>query len=165
MPHHHHQRKCIFCAVGPEGFRLEHLSDQYAVFHDINPSAVFHLQVIPRQHLRDINALDASHIPMLRQFGALAQEIIQRDHFVQVTGPNPQILIGFHVPPFTSVHHLHMHVLVLPIRLRRMYKYSGIAGWFITLEDTIKRLESVAPPPSTIQGASANDDDDAMQVD
>lgn len=31
--------------------------------------------------------------------------------------------MGFHIPPFSSVHHLHLHVLVEPYNLRGKLKY------------------------------------------
>jgi hypothetical protein len=31
--------------------------------------------------------------------------------------------MGFHIPPFSSVHHLHLHVLVAPYNLRGKLKY------------------------------------------
>ena len=59
--------------------------------------------------------------------------------------------LGFHIPPYISVHHLHMHVQALPYRswLRRM-KYPIVSGpsgrekgfsWFVEAEQAVRLLE------------------------
>lgn len=59
--------------------------------------------------------------------------------------------LGFHIPPYISVPHLHMHVQALPYRsfLRRL-KYPVAAGgkghekgfsWFAEAEQTVRLLE------------------------
>lgn len=37
--------------------------------------------------------------------------------------------MGFHIPPFSSVHHLHLHVLVAPYNLSGRLKYPLSRTW------------------------------------
>ena len=59
--------------------------------------------------------------------------------------------LGFHIPPYISVPHLHMHVQALPYRsLLRRLKYPVVTGqrgrekgfsWFADAEQTVRLLE------------------------
>jgi hypothetical protein len=59
--------------------------------------------------------------------------------------------LGFHISPFHSVQHLHMHILDLPItRLTRKWSYPVVTGkngcekgfsWFVDVRQAIEILE------------------------
>ena len=51
-------------------------------------------------------------------------------------------LYGFHVPPFNSVDHLHMHCLTPPFHGWRKWKYLPGTVYFVTADEVIARLES-----------------------
>ncbi|KAJ1498970.1 hypothetical protein HMI56_004660 [Coelomomyces lativittatus] len=53
---------------------------------------------------------------------------------------NIPIIFGFHVRPFTSVQHLHLHVLVPPFKRFKQWKYDSRFCWFSTLEEVIGKL-------------------------
>ncbi|KNE66043.1 hypothetical protein AMAG_19323 [Allomyces macrogynus ATCC 38327] len=40
------------------------VDDELAIFHDIRPAAQLHLLVVPVAHIKNINHLDATHVPM-----------------------------------------------------------------------------------------------------
>ena len=66
----------------------------------------------------------------------------------RVIGPGR---LGFHISPFNSVEHLHMHILDLPItRFTRRWSYPVIPGkegcgkkfsWFVDIRQAIEILE------------------------
>lgn len=58
--------------------------------------------------------------------------------------------MGFHIPPFSSVHHLHLHVFTPPFTTLGKLQYPvrpGMEGgkkwsWFVTPEQAIAILEA-----------------------
>lgn len=64
--------------------------------------------------------------------------------------PGADVKLGFHIPPFSSVHHLHLHVLVPPFTTMGKVQYPvrmGVDGgkkwtWFVTPSQVISILET-----------------------
>jgi hypothetical protein len=51
--------------------------------------------------------------------------------------------IGFHRPPFISVKHLHMHVIVTPFKSRyRALKYQPGRRWYTDAVDVLEMLKA-----------------------
>lgn len=58
--------------------------------------------------------------------------------------PGAEVKFGFHLPPFFSVPHLHMHAIVLPHKpWWAAYKYVIWTPWWLPAEQLIQQL---APP-------------------
>lgn len=82
----------------------------------------------------------------------------------------PPLVCGFHVPPFISVQHLHLHVLQPPfISCTRALKYqSSLAFWFQPAEELLRRLEAEAGIASVdgvdvaSEGARDNEQDEEV---
>ncbi|OSD06501.1 HIT-like protein [Trametes coccinea BRFM310] len=138
---------CIFCGVSKEsGFNV---NEKYVVFTDINPSSQHHLQVAPRRHIESIKSLDKSHVQMIKDMIEIGHEVLDN-----LDVPPNLRRLGFHIPPYISVGHLHMHVQALPYRsiLRRL-KYPVVRGrsgrdkglsWFVEAEQAVRILEKGA---------------------
>jgi diadenosine tetraphosphate (Ap4A) HIT family hydrolase len=66
---------CIFCGFANNPSASERISKNHNYFHnanlttfdDINPAAKNHILVIPNNHIKDLWALDSSHIGLLRE--------------------------------------------------------------------------------------------------
>lgn len=103
---------CVFCALVQNKTR-EFLfeNDSIVIFADRSPIGRIHLQCISKQHIKNINSLNSSHIELLE---TMKREAI--NYIISVDAEiNPNtIKLGFHIPPFTSVKHLHMHCIVPP---------------------------------------------------
>lgn len=67
----------------------------------------------------------------------------------RVLRPAEDVKLGYHIPPFSSVHHLHLHVLVPPFTTMGKIQYPvrmGLDGgkkwtWFVTPSQVISILE------------------------
>ncbi|KAG7580073.1 hypothetical protein FFLO_00044 [Filobasidium floriforme] len=105
---------CIFCDVTVEkGFRVHDSTERLIAFHDRSPGAQTHILVIPRQHISTVKDLREHHIPLLTEMESFGHRILN-DLGVSESGRR----LGFHIPPFSSVHHIHLHALSLPLTHR-----------------------------------------------
>ena len=77
-------------------------STSLLAFRDRSPRAQFHALIIPKRWIRTVQDLTKDDLPMLHEMKQMA------DSFLTTT--NQQRLV-FHIPPFHSVDHLHLHVL------------------------------------------------------
>ena len=63
--------------------------------------------------------------------------------------PEPGTKMGYHIPPFSSVHHLHLHIITPPFtllgRLQYPVRYNKDGGkgrtWFVTPDQVERILE------------------------
>ncbi|KAI8980126.1 HIT-like protein [Trametes punicea] len=141
------RHSCMFCGASKEnGFNILWENDKYMVFTDINPSAQHHFQVIPKKHIESVKSLDESHVEMVKEMIEIGHEVLE-----DLDVPHHLRRLGFHIPPYISVPHLHMHVQALPYRsfLRRL-KYPVVVGrsghekglsWFVEAEQAVRLLE------------------------
>ncbi|KAE8223391.1 hypothetical protein CF319_g3569 [Tilletia indica] len=156
---------CLFCNVSPErDFRIVAENDRLVVFRDKYPAARVHLLVTPRIHIPNTSNLGQGDVDLVKEMHALGEQVLESlqatatandDEVKRKSSKDDKLgyLFGFHVPPFRSVDHLHLHCLQLPYLSRRQgLKYpvsepSGKSqfkgtGWFVTAEQAIGILSS-----------------------
>ncbi|KZT29785.1 HIT-like protein [Neolentinus lepideus HHB14362 ss-1] len=138
---------CVFCRVSLEnGFDVVWEDGDFTVFRDYNPSAVHHLQVIPKKHIESVKVLQKSDVELVKTMGEIGHRILD-----SLDVPISLRRLGFHIPPYNSIGHLHLHVQALPYKsTARKWKYPVAAGrrihskgfsWFVTCEQTINILD------------------------
>ncbi|SPO24574.1 uncharacterized protein UTRI_03843 [Ustilago trichophora] len=104
--------KCVFCNVTPDRFNIILSDDKYICFTDRSPAASIHLLVIPREHIANVRSLTHRDSDLVREMQALgnkALDMVSHDS-------SRERRFGFHIPPFRSVDHLHLHCLQLPFK-------------------------------------------------
>ncbi|KAH6921560.1 hypothetical protein HPB50_002225 [Hyalomma asiaticum] len=59
--------------------------------------------------------------------------------------------MGFHWPPFTSISHLHLHVIAPVADMSMLARVIFMPGtpWFCLVEDAMDYLEKSQPPASS----------------
>jgi len=105
------ETSCIFCQIIQEAdpAKVPMLGDDYAIIKDIKPLADHHYLLVPRCHIPTINELTKADLPHLNLFPHLATRFLQTrlDEELDLS----QMRLSYHVPPFNSVDHLHMHII------------------------------------------------------
>jgi diadenosine tetraphosphate (Ap4A) HIT family hydrolase len=134
---------CIFCRIQqrrePATVVLE--DEEFIVFKTIDPVTKLHLLVTPRQHIRNLKSLqsieDASLVKKMKEVGERA--VLSVDS--QAIDLKP-IQFCFHVPPYNSIDHLHMHAIAYPHQMTYigMIKYNAYLPFCEVADNTIKRL-------------------------
>ncbi|KAG1738416.1 HIT-like protein [Suillus paluster] len=142
-------QSCIFCgaySTNRSGFDIIWEDEEFVAFRDIHPSARHHFQLIPKTHIKSIRQLSKKDVNMLRRVEEIGHSILDTFNV-----PVPERKMGFHIPPFNSVLHLHLHVQALPYKsLVHRLKYPFVQGfgnydkgfsWFVEIGQAIRILE------------------------
>ena len=130
---------CVFCSInekqGPNRIRFQ--DEKYLVFEDINPSAATHFLVVPKNHIDTVNNLTSLDTQMVREMYEVGVTVLKKEGV-------KDMILGFHIPPFTSIPHLHLHAIGLPFKnFWRSMKYPRElkTPWFINAQEYIAKLE------------------------
>ena len=114
---------CIFCDIVSKSNKeiLLYEDEHIVIFNDKNPRSKLHIQIIPKKHIRNINHLEKVDYELLIHMKAKAFEFMRIHYNIE-----DNILLGFHIPPFYSINHLHMHCIVTPYKcyLEGIFKYN-----------------------------------------
>lgn len=136
---------CAFCNVSKEnGFDILMEREHFIVFKDYKPGAAQHLQVVTREHIESVKLLSSEDIGLVNAMRDLGEEAL-----TLLNVPWDQRRFGFHIPPFTSQMHLHLHCFGLPFKNSwRRAKYHVSEGpngkgwsWFAEISQCIRILE------------------------
>ncbi|TPP57861.1 Histidine triad nucleotide-binding protein 3 [Fasciola gigantica] len=103
------KNSCIFCDIIARKHTETEVEVEFSdvvLFRDRYPNARFHFQCVPKRHIKNLNNLTSSDVPLLLQLKSCATEFVQN-----TLGSVENFLFGFHRPPFNTVQHLHMHVI------------------------------------------------------
>src|SRR5450432_2988982 len=101
---------CIFCKIvaGEIPSKIAYQDDEVFAFHDINPAAPTHIVVVPRQHIANSAALDASHALLAGRLIVAAAQIAREQNLV---GSGYRIVTNTGKDGGQTVGHLHFHLL------------------------------------------------------
>ena len=117
------------------------------VFEDIHPRALLHALAIPKTYVQNVFSLGEGDIDLLLHMQEMGLKIIE-EKYPEAFADDDYIL-GFHVPPFNSVNHLHLHVLAPASKMttyHRHVKYNVGLPWCTGIATVIERLRSGKTP-------------------
>lgn len=118
-------------------------SPDLLAFRDITPRAPTHNLVIPKRFIESIFDLTHEDLPLLYESKEMAIRLLKREQPKALERGDYRLV--FHVPPFNSVDHLHLHVLAPASNLsvfHRTVKYHSNTRWCVSLDRVIARLEA-----------------------
>jgi histidine triad (HIT) family protein len=100
---------CVFCeiAAGRIPARIVLQDDRIVAFHDIAPKAPTHVVVIPREHLRDLDAVGEAQGGLLGALMLAARSVAAR----QGLAGGYRVVVNKGADGGQTVDHLHLHVL------------------------------------------------------
>jgi len=104
------EKDCVFCNMSQKDVLFE--NERLFIINDIKPDAEHHYLVIPKEHIGNVNTLNASHCAIVREMISCGQQFLESIlNEKEEENSSSNLLMGFHVPPFNSIEHLHMHCL------------------------------------------------------
>ena len=139
--------RCVFCEIVAKTrtANIVYEDDEYMAFHDILPDAEYHLQLIPKTHVKNLGACTKEDIPMLRTIESIGKQvltdILTKDNKTHLLGT---FRFGFHAPANTSVDHLHCHCIAGERKWKTFITHNKMFPWFICLETAVLRLSRLA---------------------
>ena len=151
------KRQCVFCLR--RGFDLIYEDAQLVAFADARPRARHHLLVVPREHIElrrgppyldgPVDLRGATGAAMLRRMQCIGHKLLDeaqhQDVKAGVAEAHSERVVGFHLPPFNSVAHLHLHCLGLPFTpWWQRARFLPHLGTFATVETVLQQVERAA---------------------
>ncbi|XP_031177590.1 histidine triad nucleotide-binding protein 3-like [Sander lucioperca] len=149
---------CIFCLIANDQDKETEVikkNKELVCFRDIDPAAPHHYLVVPIQHIQSCLSLHSGHIGLVKRMAEMGKTVL---HDQGVTDMK-DIRLGFHQPPFTSVDHLHLHVLAPSNQISEymQYKFIPRTNRFVTEECLQKCLKDNAPPVISEESLNQNE--------
>lgn len=134
---------CLFCRIQKreEPGTIVFEDDKYVAFRTIAPASNLHLLITPREHIQNVRSLQGEE-------GALVVEDLVRVGRIALGEHGDDALYCFHVPPFNSIDHLHLHAIAQPERMSLLgsAKYTTGTWYCQSAEQVIKRLKAEQAP-------------------
>jgi len=116
-------------------------TSELLAFRDRSPKAEFHALVIPKRYVPNLYSLTNDDLDLVRDMRRMALDLLV-DRVPRARDANDYVLC-FHVPPFNSVDHLHLHVLAPASGMAWIHRYGKYrcgTRWCIGDSEVIDRL-------------------------
>ena len=148
---------CVFCAKIAEAEKdpsaFAYVDKEIVVFRDWKPAARAHFLVCPRKHITSARALTHRDAQLARRMLDVGERVVgdananaRADENENETNDGTvKTRFGYHLPPFNSVDHLHMHAFLPPFEPAWKERKYSVEPWarfaFEPAGETAHRLE------------------------
>ncbi|XP_019953082.1 adenosine 5'-monophosphoramidase HINT3-like isoform X1 [Paralichthys olivaceus] len=133
---------CSFCRIANHDTDTDILlsDEQLVCFRDVKPGATHHYLIVPRMHIDNCKALQGTDVPLVEQMEKMGRSILEKNNISDLD----DVCMGFHIPPFSSVPHLHLHALAPTSKMsfRSQLHYTPKSHWFITVDKVLSQLKT-----------------------
>lgn len=133
---------CAFCQIVSDQTDTEVLlrDEELLCFRDVKPGATHHYLVITRTHIDNCKNLQRDDVQLVEKMVEMGRSILEKNKINNFD----DIRMGFHIPPFTSVPHLHLHVLypASTMTLKSQLRYGPQSHWFIPVNRVLSQLKT-----------------------
>jgi histidine triad (HIT) family protein len=104
------QENCLFCGIvsGAIPSRQAYADDDVIAIYDVNPGAPVHVLIIPRRHIRGIDAPETEDGALLQAMIHAAKQVA---HETGVDASGYRLVWNVGPDAGQSVFHLHLHLL------------------------------------------------------
>ncbi len=101
---------CIFCKIAAKKIpaKIAYEDADLLAFHDINPQAPVHIQIIPREHIARVSELSAESAALMSTL-VLAANRLAKEFSISEEGY--RLVVNCNAGAGQSVYHLHLHLL------------------------------------------------------
>lgn len=97
-------------------------TDSILAFEDKAPRAPLHALVIPKKYIKTVVELRDDDVHLLQDMQQIAMALIHK--YYPEAAKREDYILCYHVPPFNSVDHLHLHVLAPASEMSWIYRYG-----------------------------------------
>ncbi|KAK0086818.1 hypothetical protein PV325_002459 [Microctonus aethiopoides] len=137
------QEGCTFCKIIKSESPAESIyeDDDLICIKDINPASDHHYLIIPKNHIANAKELKAEDETLYDKIVDTV-EVIAAQQGLDLASTRT----GFHWPPFTTISHLHLHV-IYPVEnmsylKRQMFKVNSF--WFVSTDYVKSRFKTLS---------------------
>ncbi|XP_018961038.2 histidine triad nucleotide-binding protein 3-like isoform X1 [Cyprinus carpio] len=133
------EETCIFCKIANRDDPSTEIlaeDEDIVCFQDIYPGAPHHYLVIPKKHIHSCLSLQTDDINLVKKMADMGREVLKAKNVTNLE----DISLGFHVPPYITVPHLHLHVLAPFSQVFKWVICKYTSFWYLTEEKLLQEL-------------------------
>lgn len=143
---------CMFCLIakGQEEAEIVKKNEELVCFRDIYPAAPHHYLVIPNEHIHSCLSLHREHISLVKRMAEMGKTVLEEQGVADIR----DIRLGFHIPPYTSIDHLHLHVLAPSSQIQEymLHKFTPGTNRFVNEDHLRKCLDKLTSRSREVEG-------------